>query len=313
MKSVDVDPELLEIVDQLPALDLGSSLTDVRAMFSQSQNSAMERPTEGIQRSEHLIGSESTVKVRVHRPLHRSDDSACLISMHGGGYVFGSSTMDDPMFDSYCSEFGCVGVSVDYRLAPETPYPGPLEDCYAALVWTFANWSDLGINRTRIGIRGESAGGGLAAGLSLLARDRGEVELAFALLECPMLDDRQSTPSSQYIDLKIWSKESNEFGWKCYLGELYGSDDIPSYAAPGRADDLRGLPETLVIVGGADGFRDEDVLYALHLGQAGVQTDLAVIAGAPHGVGWFAGTGAATRWTETVSKWLRPRLSSVQV
>jgi acetyl esterase/lipase len=238
-----------------------------------------------------------------------------MYSIHGGGYVIGSYTMDDTAFDRYCVDFGCVGVSVEYRLAPETPYPGPLEDCYRGLAWTFAHSADLGVDPARIGIRGESAGGGLAAALALLARDRGEVDVAFALLECPMIDDRQITPSSQYDDLAVWNREANTFGWRSYLGDLYGTDDVPAYAAPARAldGDLSGLPPTLVITGGADGFRDEDIQYATRLAHAGVPTDLCVIAGAPHGVHLlFAGTGPATRWTAVVRDWLRPRLETAR-
>jgi acetyl esterase/lipase len=155
-----------------------------------------------------------------------------------------------------------------------------------------------------------SAGGGLAAGLGLLVRDRGEVLPAFQLLECPMLDDRQITPSSCYDDLLIWSRESNTFGWECYLGEQYGRDDLPIYAAAARAYDLSGLPDTMVITGGADGFRDEDIDYATRLGQAGVPTDLDVIAGAPHGAQIFVGTTPARRWNRAVTEWLEPRLTT---
>ena len=133
-------------------------------------------------------------------------------------------------------------MSVEYRLAPETPYPGPLDDCYAGLAWTYEHADELGIDADRIGIAGVSAGGGLAAALALLARDRGEVPLAFQLLECPMIDDRQTTSSSQLDGLPVWSRDSNEFGWRSYLGDLYGTDDVPAYAAPARATDLVGLP-----------------------------------------------------------------------
>ena len=154
-----------------------------------------------------------------------------------------------------------------------------------------------------------SAGGGLAAALGLLARDRGEYPVAFQLLECPMVDDRQVTSSSQYDDLLIWSRESNTFGWQCYLGEFYGTDAVPMYAAPTRADDLSGLPDTLVITGGADGFRDENIEYARRLGASGVTTDLCVIAGAPHGVQMFTNTEPERRWARAVVEWLAPRLS----
>src|SRR5690606_986683 len=120
------------------------------------------------------------------------------------------------------------GVSIEYRLAPETTYPGPLDDCYAGLKWTFDNAADLGIDPNHIGIGGVSAGGGLAAALALLARDRGEVPIRFQLLECPMIDDRQTTSSSGRDGMIIWSRESNTYGWRSYLGDLYGTDDIPA-------------------------------------------------------------------------------------
>jgi acetyl esterase/lipase len=138
------------------------------------------------------------------------------------------------------------------------------------------------------------------------------MDVAFQLLECPMLDDRQLTASSQYDELLIWSRESNTFGWQAYLGELYGTDAVPIYAAAARADDLSGLPPAFVIVGGADGFRDENVLYATALAHAGVPTDLCVIAGAPHGAQMFLGTTPARRWARAVNEWLAPRLTTAE-
>jgi acetyl esterase/lipase len=198
-------------------------------------------------------------------------------------------------------------VSVEYRLAPETAYPGPLDDCYAGLRWTLEHAEELGIAPDRIGISGVSAGGGLAAALALLARDRAEVPVAFQLLECPMIDDRQTTSSSQLDGLPIWSREANEFGWRSYLGDLYGGD-VPAYAAAAHATDLSGLPPALVIVGGADGFRDEDIEYALRLNQAGVPTELHVLPGAPHGVQMFTDSVVARRWNRMVTEWLEQRL-----
>ena len=137
--------------------------------------------------------------IRPARRVHRAKDAVgllpAILTIHGGGYVIGSYDMDSPLLDRWCPDLGVVGVSVEYRLAPETSYPGPLEDCYAALRWTYDNADKLGIDKERIGLYGLSAGGGLAAALALLARDRGEVPLAFVLLDCPMLDDRQQTPS----------------------------------------------------------------------------------------------------------------------
>ena len=122
---------------------------------------------------------------------------------------------------------------MEYRLAPEAPYPAPLDDCYRAFVWAHEHADDLGIDIERLGVRGPSAGGGLAAGLALLIRDRGEHPLAFQLLESPMLDDRQETQSSNIEGLLVWSREANTFGWQSYLGHLYASDEVPAYAAPG--------------------------------------------------------------------------------
>lgn len=311
MNTPALDPELAQLSELIPTLDFSGGVAELRALLETMMAEMPPPLSDDVERADHVVSDDPYVVVRVHRPKNLEGPAACLYSIHGGGYVIGSYTMDDPVFDRYCVDFGCVGVSVEYRLAPETPYPGPLEDCYRGLVWTFAHSGDLGVDPARIGIRGESAGGGLAAGLALLARDRAEVDIAFALLECPMLDDRQVTPSSRYDDLKVWSRESNTFGWRSYLGDLYGTEDVPAYAAPARADDLGGLPPTFVMAGGADGFRDENMVYAMRLGQAGVPTDLSVIAGAPHGVQLlFTGTGPARRWTEAAREWLQPRLET---
>jgi acetyl esterase/lipase len=263
--------------------------------------------SDAVERTEHVVVDDPRVVVRVHRPKGVDGPLPCIFSIHGGGYIVGSYDMDDAKFDRQCVHFPCVGVSVEYRLAPETPYPGPLDDCYAGLRWTYEHAAELGIAPDRIGISGVSAGGGLAAALALLARDRAEVPVAFQLLEGPMIDDRQTTSSSRLDGLPIWSRESNEFGWRSYLGERYGGD-VPAYAAAARATDLAGLPPALVIVGGADGFRDEDIEYALRLNQAGVPTELHVLPGAPHGVQYFADSVVARRWNQMVTQWLEQQL-----
>jgi acetyl esterase/lipase len=239
--------------------------------------------TEKVERTEHRVPGEPEVPLRIHRPRGVNGPLSCVYSIHGGGYVVGSYDMDDDRFEHWCPGLGLVGVSVEYRLAPECPYPGPLDDCYRGLKWAYDNAGELGLDRTRIGVSGVSAGGGLAAALALLVRDRGEFPLAFQLLEAPMLDDRQLTPSSNLEGLAVWNKEANTFGWRSYLGGAYGDPDLPVYAAPARAVDLTGLPPSFVSVGGIDGFRDEDIDYALRLNQAGVPTELHVYPGAPHG------------------------------
>jgi acetyl esterase/lipase len=263
--------------------------------------------SDGVERTDHVVREDPRVVVRVHRPKGIDGPLPCVYSIHGGGYVLGSYDMDDAKFDRQCVHFPCVGVSVEYRLAPEAAYPGPLDDCYAGLHWIHEHAAELGIAPDRIGISGVSAGGGLAAALALLARDRAEVPVAFQLLECPMIDDRQITSSSRLEGLPIWSRESNEFGWRSYLGERYGGD-VPAYAAASRATDLTGLPPALVIVGGADGFRDEDIDYALRLNQAGVPTELHVLPGAPHGVQMFTDSVVARRWNQMVTQWLEQQL-----
>jgi acetyl esterase/lipase len=273
-----LDPELRPILGafELPAMDADG----VAAMRSAS----FRAPglSDAVVRTEYLVPGDPPIKVRVHRAKGAEGALPAVLTIHGGGYVIGSYDMDDPLLDRWSPGLGLVGVSVDYRLAPETPYPGPLEDCYAALRWTHEHADELGVDAGRIGLYGLSAGGGLAAALALLARDRAEVPLAFCLLDCPMLDDRQATPSIRADGLYVWGGASNEFGWRSYLGELYGTADVPVYAAAARVHDLAGLPPTCVVVGAIDGFRDEDIDYAQRLNQAGVPCELHVIAGLPH-------------------------------
>lgn len=246
------------------------------------------------------------VILRIHTPLTAGPEPVpCVYSIHGGGYVLGSRALDDLKFDRLCPKLNFIAVSVEYRLAPETPYPGPLEDCFAGLQWVYANAGELGIDRGRIGITGSSAGGGLAAALTLLARDHGgAVRPAFQLLTYPMLDDRQTTPSSQW-EVPVWSPSNNLFGWRSYLGPLYGSGDVPYHAAPARAEDLAGLPKTLIYVGTRDGFCDEDIQYAMRLNQAGVETEMHLYPGAPHGFENIAPTARISqRCMRDTEEWL---------
>src|SRR5262249_10401833 len=151
--------------------------------------------------------------------------------IHGGGYLFGSALMREPRLERWCAELGCVVVSVEYRLAPENPFPAPLDDCYAGLAWTTAHADELGIDLDSVIVAGARAGGGLAAGLTLLARDRGEHTVAFQLLIYPMIDDRFVTASSEIVDTPVWSRAANQLGWHAYLGREPGGDDVPAYAA----------------------------------------------------------------------------------
>jgi acetyl esterase/lipase len=256
---------------------------------------------------------DPAVPVRLHRERDVTQPRPCLISIHGGGYVIGSNLGDDGRFDRWAPALRCVGVSVGYRLAPETPFPGPLEDCYAALRWARDNATDLGIDPGRIGIIGGSAGGGLAAGLVLLARDRGEIPVAFQVLTYPMLDDRLCTPSGQ-AGAPVWVAASNQFGWRSYLagrgsGDGIPGDDIPGYAVPARAENLTGLPPALIAVGNLDGLMDEDIDYARRLITAGVPTDLHVFADGTHAFdSMMPDTAVAQRAGRALEDWLESRL-----
>ncbi len=300
-----LDPELRPVLDafDLPVVDAEG----VAAMRSASFVSP--DLSDAVTRTDNVVPGHPPVPVRVHRPKDAEGLLPAILTIHGGGYVIGSYDMDSPLLDRWCPNLGVVGVSVEYRLAPETSFPGPIEDCYAALRWTYDHAHKLGIDKERIGLYGLSAGGGLAAALALLARDRGEVPLAFVLLDCPMLDDRQRTPSMNAEGLYVWGAGSNEFGWRSYLGDLYGSDEIPPYAAAARENDLSGLPPTCVVVGSIDGFRDEDIDYAQRLNQAGVSCELHVIAGLPHAYLLVPGAAAVQLAMHCMDDWLTRQLA----
>ena len=298
-----LDPEIGAILAQFP-IDLSilsaETLPIVREMMG-----AMPGPELSglVEMTDVDIPGRPGASLRVYRPQGQSEPLPCVYWMHGGGLIMGTNNMDDARFDRWCTLFPCVGVSVEYTLAPESPYPGPLEDCYEGLRWVHDNAASIGVDSSRVGIGGASAGGGLAAGLALLARDRGELAIAFQLLLYPMIDDRQITTSSGWSD-PIWAPTANRFGWDSYLGELSG-DGVPFYAAAARAGDLSGLPKTLVCVGALDGFSDEDVDYATRLRHAGVPVELHVYPGAPHGFDALAaGTTIAQRANADMESWL---------
>ncbi|WP_284748850.1 alpha/beta hydrolase [Amycolatopsis sp. RTGN1] len=244
--------------------------------------------------SDHVL--DSGVAVTVLRPRHARPDAPGLYSIHGGGMVMDDRFADLPRLVALIEEFGFVCATVEYRLAPEHPHPAPLEDCYAGLVW----FAGQGFSRLIVG--GGSAGGGLSAGVALLARDRGGPDLAGQLLLCPMLDDRTS---ADLPDL-VWTREANDFGWRSLL-----AGRTSPYAAPARMPDLSGLPPAFVEVGGAELFRDEDMAYAQRLASAGVPTELHVWAGAHHGFDRFAPESEVTRAALAArSSWLRRLLGA---
>jgi acetyl esterase/lipase len=220
-------------------------------------------------------------RLRVYRPDQLRAPAGGLVWIHGGGMVIGNARQDERLASAVARDLGIIVASVDYRLAPEHPYPAPLDDCYAGLQWLH---DQPDIDPSRIAVGGASAGGGLAAGLAQLALDRGELNVAFQLLVYPMIDDRSATRVG--VDgrqFRLWTQRSNLFGWRSYLGQEPGSDAVTAPAAPARRDDLVGLPPAWIGVGNRDLFLDEDIEYAERLRAAGVPCTLEVIDGAFHG------------------------------
>ena len=284
-----IDPELAPILTMFPSLRLDAATLDqTRAQMATMFAGAPVSPEPPTSVSEHRVpGSAGAPPVRVlmYKPQGVEHGLPAILHIHGGGYVMGAPEGSDQANRVLASELQCVIVSVDYRLAPETSHPGPVEDCYAALCWLSANADELGVDTARIGVKGESAGGGLAAALTLLSRDRGGPTLAFQHLIYPMLDDRSCTASEQnpFVGQFIWTPENNAFGWSALLGAAPGTPDISPYAAPARATDLANLPPAFISIGDLDLFLEEDLDYARRLRRAGVSTELHVYPGAFHG------------------------------
>ena len=310
-----LDPEIASRLGVGPMM-LRSLSVDALAGIRSEMAAASRRVqlSDAVERTDVAVPGRAggpDVVLRIHRPKGRTGPLPCLYAIHGGGYILGNYEVEDQRFDSWVPRLGVIGVSVEYRLAPETPYPGPLDDCHAGLSWVYEHAEELGVDRRLIGVLGTSAGGGLAASLALRARDNPEPAIAFQLLMYPMIDDRGVTPSSQWSDVPVWNPASNELGWRSYLGELYGTDRVPAAAAPARAIDLRGLPATFIGVGTVDVVCDEDVDFAQRLYRAGVPTELRVYAGGPHGFDRRAtDTGLSRRGRRDMLEWLTRQLSA---
>lgn len=241
-------------------------------------------------------GGDPPVRIKVYRPNDLATGAPALCWIHGGGMVLMSADGDDYQCAARAAAHNCLVVSVDYRLAPETPAPGLVNDCYAALSWLASSADTLGIDPDRIVIGGASAGGGLAAGTALFARDLGGPTLMAQMLVFPMLDHRNDTPSARMIDDgRVWNREANAIAWAAYLG---GAEPT-AYASPSIADDLSGLPPAYINVGTLDMFLDEDIDYAQRLTQAGVPVELHVYPGAFHGSsGFVADAPVSIRWRD---------------
>jgi len=292
-----VDPELGPLLDMWPTVSVSAeTLPAMRArnLPFPVDPSAAER-TEKVERTVSGPEGAPDVPVIIYRPKGASGSLPCILHIHGGGYIGGSAESLEGMHRPLVAALGCVLVTVNYRLAPETRFPGAVEDCYAALAWVFANAKDLGIDTARIGVMGESAGGGLAAALALLVRDRAEYKLAFQHLIYPMIDDRTVVDPSPhpYTGEYIWTPESNAFGWESLLGVKPGSDGVSPYAAAARAESLKGLPPTFISTGALDLFLEEDLEYARRLIREGVPVEFHIYPGGFHGFNIAPGAAVA--------------------
>ena len=303
-----VDPDLREAIalfppftpDQLPAFRELSSRPDP---FEPNDRLLEERLT--------LVGPGigEFVDIIVCRPR----DAAILPAIcciHGGGFVTGSAAKMASQRREWALDLNCVLVFVDYSLAPEHPFPRPLEDCYRALAWMHEKGRDFGIDTTRIAVSGMSAGGGLAAALAILARDRGEFSIGFQHLLCPMLDDRTAITADPhpYAGEFVWTRENNRFGWSAFLGREPGGDGISPYAAPARVEDMRGLPPTYLAVGTLDLFLEENLDYVRRLTRAGIPTELRVYPGVYHGASAIADARVSIAWERDSRSALRRAL-----
>jgi acetyl esterase len=282
-----VDPELLPMIEtQTIPIDFGNlsqARIDADALFD------LFPPPE----NEGIWHVADGVRVLVFTPPDERLRPA-ILHIHGGGMVIGSAHGFRRGAAAMAIAGDAVVVSVDYRLAPETPFPGPQEDCYAALLWLFANADALGVDPARIAVAGESAGAGLAAAVALMARDRGAPMLCGQILTYPMLDHRTGGPDCQWCNPLtgefVWTRAHNRFGWDALQGDYALDDERIGWFSPARATDLSGLPPAWIGVGGLDLFVDENFDYAHRLIASGVSTEFHCYAGAPHGFNILAAT-----------------------
>lgn len=279
-----VDPALRPLLDMSPTVTVTQdNLSEVRArmfLFEVTDDC-------GVTLTQATVpGPDGApdIALYIYRPNDAAGQLPCIYHVHGGGYIGGAAKDLEAIHRPLSAELGCMIVSVEYRLAPETVFPGAIEDCYAGLAWTVANADKLGIDLSRMGVMGESAGGGLAAALALLVRDRGEYMFAFQHLMYPMIDDRTCTLADPHPHAGefIWNAASNHFGWSSLLGREPGGDDVSPYAAAARATDLAGLPQTFIMTGALDLFLEENMEYARRLMRAGVPAEFHVYPGCFH-------------------------------
>lgn len=273
---------------QMDKPEVGDVLTrrmNARAMFEHLASARAAVPQ--VEVTEYVTVAEdgTEMTLRWYRLADTSGPGSAALYLHGGGMIYGLDEVGalyDSVVRGYVAASGVPMLVPDYRVAPEHPHPSPVQDCYAGLVWLADHADELGVDPGRLAVMGDSAGGGLAAGVCLLARDRGGPSIARQLLIYPMLDDRTPAPDSALASLLTWSYDDNITGWQALLSGTAGTDGLVAYGAPARAGDLSGLPPTYLDVGDLDLFHDETNRYAAALTAAGVPTELHVTPGCPH-------------------------------
>ncbi len=284
-----VDPELRHALTLWPSLPLtANSLAQRRADSLQLLGVVPAPDLPDITVDEVRVDSAfgaAPIRVLTYRPVRSDRPLPTVLHIHGGGFVMGTPEMKDVENRLLASELGCAIYSVDYRLAPEAPHPAPLEDIYSVFTWLHATAGHLGLDPARIGIKGESGGGGLAAAAALYARDQAGPKFAFQQLIYPMIDDRTAVRTDLHPQVGefVWTQKNNYFGWQSLLGREPGSADVSPYAAASRAADVSGLPPTYISVGGLDLFLEENMAYADRLSRAGVPVEFHMYPRAYHG------------------------------
>jgi acetyl esterase/lipase len=236
-----------------------------------------------VKTTEHYATADDGTQIKTRwYAKDGAERGPAVLFFHGGGYIFGHIDLFDGPVSRYVSASGVPMLSVEYRRAPEHPFPTPLEDAYAALRWLHGHAAELGVDTHRIGVMGDSAGGGMAAALAILARERGGPKIARQILVMPMLDDRTQKPDPEIAANVLWSYDDSATAWPALLGKAAGGPDVPPTAAPARLEDATGLPPAYIEVGQIDILRDEDLAYATKLSRAGVPVEFHLHPGVPH-------------------------------
>ncbi|GBF13939.1 carboxylesterase NlhH [Rhodococcus sp. Br-6] len=307
-----IHPELRPLIPALPRVDITEPVAfrSRQRIRATELAAAVDRP-EGMAVVDRLVPGPAgapDVPVRLYTPGGVSSEVGALVWFHGGGYVFGEIEASERACVEIADVVGCVVVSVEYRLAPEHPYPAGLDDCSAALTWVAEHGDELGVDPSRLAIGGVSAGAGLAAALALRARDEKGPRLVYQVLDNPMLDDRVETASiREFTDTPLWTYRQAVLGWEFYLGDW--SADTPSYAAAARAADVSGLPPAWISANEVDPLRDEAIEYALRLMRAGVPVELHHRPGTFHGSNGFPGISVSDRTREDMHLGLKSALA----